>query len=285
MENVIEVRQLTKRYKNFLLDGVSFNVPSGYVCGFIGQNGAGKTTTLKLILGMAIRDSGDAKILGKSCDDVSVKEDLGVLFDQPYYQADWTPKHIEKALRPFYKRWDSAAYHNYLRKFELDPKQKFKTLSRGMKMKLGLAVALSHDAKVLLLDEPTSGLDPVMRDQLLDILRDYMAEESRSVFFSSHITSDLEKVADYIVYIHKGKIVYSGLKDELMEKYCIIRGGSEDLPQEKRKDIIGYREHVGGFDGLIEVSNVGGFRAGVITEKASLDDIMVHMDRSGKNDC
>jgi len=279
VENIIEVSNLTKRYKNFILDNVSFNVPKGYVCGFIGQNGAGKTTTLKLLLSMAIKDSGEAKILGESYDNVIIKEDLGVLFDQPYYQEDWTPKHIEKALCPFYKRWDSLAFRKYLQKFSLDCGQKFKTLSRGMKMKLGLAVALSHDAKLLLLDEPTSGLDPVMRDQLLDILRDYMVEENRSVFFSSHITSDLEKIADYVVYIHRGQIVYSGLKDELIEKYCIIRGGAGDLPPTKRENIIGYREHIGGFDGLLAVTDMGGLGAGIIVEKASLDDIMVHMDR------
>ena len=285
MDNVIEVRGLTKRYKNFLLDGVSFTVPRGYVCGFIGQNGAGKTTTLKLMLGMAIKDSGDVAIFGKPGEDVSIKEDLGVLFDQPYYQEDWTPLAIERALRPFYKRWDGDAFRKYLQVFSLDPKQKFKTLSRGMKMKLGLAVALSHDAKLLLLDEPTSGIDPVMRDQLLDILRDYMTHEDRSIFFSSHITGDLEKIADYIVYIHKGRIIYSGPKDGLLEKYCVIRGGHEDLARVMRDKIIGLREHIGGFDGLILSTETGGFGPGVIAEDASLDDIMIYTDREdGSND-
>ena len=281
MNNAIEINSLTKKYKGFLLDSISFSVPSGYICGFIGQNGAGKTTTLKLMLNMALKDGGDIEILEKSGDDISVKEDLGVLFDQPYFQEDWTPIDIEKAMRPFYKRWDSQAYHQYLQKFTLNPKQKFKTLSRGMKMKLGLAVTLSHDAKLLLLDEPTSGLDPVMRDEMLDILRDYMVEENRSVFFSTHITSDLEKIADYIIYIHKGQIVYSGLKDELTDKYCLIRGGNGDLPQTKRNKILGLREHVGGFEGMIAVSEVGGFPSSVITETASMDDIMVHMNRKG----
>jgi len=276
---MIQVKGLTKQYKNFLLDGISFDIPSGYVCGFIGQNGAGKTTTMKLMLGMAIKDAGEVNILGKPYDDVTVKEDLGVLFDQPYYQADWTPLCIEKALRPFYRRWDSVAFHMYLERFTLDPKQKFKTLSRGMKMKLGMAVALSHDAKLLLLDEPTSGLDPVMRDQMLDVLREYMVEEGRSVFFSSHITSDLEKVADYVVYIHKGRIVYSGLKHELLEKYCVVRGGAGELPPDKREHIIGYRGHIGGFDGLMETVHCGGLPAGVLTENATLDDIMVCIDR------
>lgn len=281
MKNAIETRNLTKRYKGFLLDGISFAVPSGFICGFIGQNGAGKTTTLKLMLNMAIKDGGEIEILGKSGSDISLKEDLGVLFDQPYFQEDWTPVDIEKAMRPFYNRWDSSAFHQYLQKFSLNPKLKFKTLSRGMKMKLGMAVTLSHDAKLLLLDEPTSGLDPVMRDEMLDILRDYMVEENRSIFFSTHITSDLEKIADYITYIHKGQIVYSGLKDELTERYCHIRGGDGDLPQTKRKKIIGLREHIGGFEGMIEISEIGGFPSSVITETVTLDDIMVHMNRKG----
>ena len=201
MKYAIEVHNLTKKYKGFLLDNISFAVPSGFICGFIGQNGAGKTTTMKLMLDMALKDGGDIELLGRSNDDVSVKEDLGVLFDQPYFQEDWTPIDIEKAMRPFYKQWDSAAFHQYLQKFSLNPKQKYKTLSRGMKMKLGMAVTLSHDAKLLLLDEPTSGLDPVMRDEMLDIFREYMVGENKSVFFSTHITSDLEKIADYIVYI------------------------------------------------------------------------------------
>ena len=281
MENAIEVRNLCKQYKGFSLDNVSFTVPRGYVCGFIGQNGAGKTTTLKLLLGMVTKDSGETMLLSPSETPDNVKEDIGVLFDQPYYQADWTPRQIEKALRPFYNRWDGRRFHEHLQRFSLDAGQKFKTFSRGMKMKLGLAVALSHDAKLLLLEEPTSGLDPVMRDQLLDILRGYMAEEDRTVFFSSHITSDLEKVADYLVYIHQGKVLYSGLKDDLLEKYCIVRGPSDELPAAAYKKIIGYRAHIGGFDGMMDIADTGGLPPSVITEKATLDDIMVHMDRNG----
>lgn len=281
MKNAIEVNNLTKKYNGFLLDSISFTVPSGFICGFIGQNGAGKTTTMKLMLGMALKVGGDIEILGKSGDDVSLKEDLGVLFDQPYFQEDWTPIDIEKAMRPFYSRWNSSVFHQYLQKFSLNPKQKYKTMSRGMKMKLGIAVTLSHDAKLLLLDEPTSGLDPVMRDEVLDILREYMLEEDKSVFFSTHITSDLEKIADYIIYIDKGRILYSGLKDELIDKYCLISGGNGDLPLSKRKSIIGLREHIGGFDGMIEVAETGGFPPGVITETVSLEDIMIHMSRKG----
>lgn len=283
MTNVIEIKNLTKRYINFLLDGISFAVPAGFVCGFIGQNGAGKTTTLKLMLGMALKDGGDIRLLGRPAGEVSIKEEVGVLFEQPYYQEDWTPSDVERAVRPFYTRWDSAAYHSYLRRFGLDEKQKFKTMSRGMKMKLGMAVTLSHDARILLLDEPTSGLDPVGRDEMLDILRDYMVREGRSVFFSTHITSDLEKIADYITYIHKGRIVYSGPKDDLMEQFCLVRGGAEDLPPAKRASLMGLREHTGGFEAMARMEDIGGFPPGVITEAVTLEDIMVYMSREGRD--
>lgn len=283
MTNAIEISNLTKSYKNFLLDNISFSVPSGFVCGFIGQNGAGKTTTLKLMLGMALKNGGDIRLLGKPASDVSIKEDIGVLFEQPYYQEDWTPADVEKAMRPFYTRWDSTAYHGYLQRFALDTKQKFKSMSRGMKMKLGMAVTLSHGAKMLLLDEPTSGLDPVGRDEMLDILRNYMVDENRSIFFSTHITSDLEKIADYITYIYKGKIMYSGAKDDLLEKYCIVRGGSGALPPSKRQSILGLREHPGGFEGMVALEDIGGFPQSVITEPVSLDDIMIHIGRGGEN--
>ncbi len=281
MNNVIEISGLSKRYKHFALDNVSFSVPTGYVCGFIGENGAGKTTTLKLILGMALKDGGEIRLWGKPADDVSLRADIGILFDQPYYQEDWTPTDIEAAIRPFYKKWNSRAYHQYLQRFSLDSKQKFKTLSRGMKIKLGMAVTLSHDAKILLLDEPTSGLDPVVRDEMLDILRDYMVQEDRTIFFSTHITSDLDKIADYITYIHDGKIVYSGGKDELIDKYCLIRGGTDDLPQAKRKLVLGLREHFGGFEGMIEMNDIAGFPSNVITETVTMDDIMIHFSKGG----
>lgn len=282
MNHVIEISGLKKQYGNFLLDDVSFSVPGGYVCGFIGENGAGKTTVLKLILGMAMKDGGDIRLFGKSADDVLLKEDIGALFEQPYYQEDWTPADVEKAVRPFYKKWDSALFNRYLERFSLHPKQKYKTMSRGMKMKLGMAVTLAHDAKLLLLDEPTSGLDPVGRDEMLGILRSYMVEDNRTIFFSTHITGDLEKFADYITYIKNGRIQYSGLKDELIEKYCLIRGGAGDLPPSKRGQVIGLREHSGGFDAMIEMKDIAGFPGSVIMETVSLDDIMVRMSKEGE---
>lgn len=281
MNNVIEICNLRKQYKNFLLDDISFTVPGNFVCGFIGENGSGKTTTLKLILGMVLKDGGSIQLFGRPAEDVSLKEEIGVLFEQPYYQEEWTPVDVGRVMRPFYKKWNSEAFYQYLERFSLDPGQKYKTMSRGMKMKLGMAVTLAHDAKLLLLDEPTSGLDPVGRDEMLGILRDYMVEEDRTIFFSTHITSDLEKIADYIIYIKNGRILYSGLQDELIEKYCLVRGGTGDLPQSKRSQIFGLREYPGGFDGMIEIKDIAGFPGSVIMETVSLDDIMVRMGREG----
>lgn len=282
MNSAIEISGLRKQYKNFLLDDISFSVPSGFVSGFIGENGAGKTTALKLILGMARKDGGSIRLFGRPADDVLLKEDIGILFEQPYYQEDWTPDDIEKAMRPFYKKWSSTLFYQYLKQFSLNPGQKYKTMSRGMKIKLGMAAALAHHAKLLLLDEPTSGMDPAGRGEMLEIFRAYMAEENRTIFFSTHITSDLEKIADYITYIKNGRILYSGLKDELIEKYCLIRGGIGDLPQSKRRQVYGLREHSGGFDGMIEMKDIAGFPRRVIMETVSLDDIMVRMGKGGE---
>jgi len=286
MKNAIEVKNLTKKYKNlaskrdgFLLDNVSFDVPSGYICGFIGQNGAGKTTVLKLMLGIVLKDSGEVEILGKTDSDHTTKEKLGVLFEHPHFQEEWTAIDVEKALQLFFPAWNTEVYHQYLHKFSINPRQKFKKMSRGTKMRLGLAATFSHNADLIILDEPTAGLDPVARDLVLDIMREYMTQENKTIFFSTHITGDLEKIADYIVYIDDGRIIFSGIKDELIEKYCLIRGGSGDLPPAKRDSIIGLREHVGGFDGMIMIKDLNGFPPAVITEVATLEDIMIYVAR------
>ncbi|GHU56307.1 ABC transporter ATP-binding protein [Clostridia bacterium] len=256
--NAIEVKNLRKSYKGLSLD-VSFTIPSGYACGFIGRNGAGKTTTLKCLLGMTISDGGNVKILGKPLGDISVKEELGVLLDQPYYQEDWTAVDIEKALRPYYRRWSGDDWRKYLELFQLPERKKFKEFSRGMKMKLGMAAAMAHDAKLLLLDEPTGGLDPVVREEILDLMREYLLDESRTIFFSTHITSDLEKIADRIIFISNGKIVLDDEKDTLCEKYVLVRGG--------------------GYDQLMSCSLIGGLPSDVLTDKPTLEDIVVYFER------
>lgn len=281
MSNAIEIKNVTKRFKEFTLNDVSFELPKGYIMGLIGPNGAGKTTTIKLILNMLKRDSGTIKVLGlDNIDDESkVKEEVAVVFDQPYYIDEWNLNDVEKAVGMFYKKWDGKVFDSYLKRFGLSRSKKVKDLSRGMKMKLMIAVAFSHNAKVLILDEPTGGLDPVARDEFIDLLGEYIQDGERSVIFSTHITSDLEKIADYITFIRKGKIIYTGTKDELLEKYCIIKGGNDDIMLSDKKNIIGLREHSTGFEGLIDVENLRGFSTHVITEKATLDDIVVYMNK------
>lgn len=277
MNNVLEINNITKDYKKFKIDNISFNLPKGYIMGFIGANGAGKTTTIKLILNMIKRDSGEIKVFG--LDNIREEEQIGVVFDECYYLEDWTLNDVEKAVSIFYKNWNSSIYEKYLKEFNLARDKKVKDLSRGMRMKLMIAVAFSHEAKLLILDEPTSGLDPVARDEFLDILRDYIEDEEKSVIFSSHITSDIEKIADYITYINNGKIIFTGEKDEFLEKYCIIKGGKEDITESQKKEIIGLRIHSTGFEGLIELKKAVGFSSKVIIEKASLDEIMIYMNK------
>ncbi|MDR1272864.1 MAG: ABC transporter ATP-binding protein [Clostridiales Family XIII bacterium] len=256
--NAIEVRNLRKSYHGFTLD-VSFSVPTGFACGFVGRNGAGKTTTLKCLLGMAIPDGGEISILGKPFSDVSLKADLGVMFEQPYYQEDWTVKDVEKVLRPYYEHWDGEVWRKYLDTFSLPERKKFKDFSRGMKMKLGISAALAHDAKLLLLDEPTGGLDPVVREEIIDTMRDYLLDETKTIFFSTHITSDLEKFADRIIFISDGKIVFDDEKDVLLEKYALVRGN--------------------GLDELRLMDRIGGLPQTVVAEAPTLDDIVVYFER------
>lgn len=284
MNNALELRSVTKEYKDFKLNNVSFTLPKGYIMGFVGANGAGKTTTIKLILNMIKRNSGEIKVLGLDNikDEMKVKEQIAVVFDEPHYSEEWDLNEVEKAVSMFYKKWDKKKYDYYLKEFKLNRNKKVMELSRGMKMKLMIAVAFSYDAKLLILDEPTGGLDPVARDEFLDILQKYIEDEEKSVIFSSHITSDIEKVADYITFIKNGEIIFTGPKDELIEKYCIIKGGRNDITAEQKKEIIGLRTYSTGFEGLIELEKVKGFSKDIITEEANLDEIMIYMNKESQ---
>jgi len=274
MNNILEVRELCKRYGSFALDNVTFEVPCGYIMGFVGPNGAGKTTTIKLILGLIRADSGSV--------DVPSKEQIGVVMDAPFYVDDWTMNGVESAISPFYQNWNAIKFSEYLKKFGLGAKKKVKELSRGMKVKLQIAAALSHDAKLLILDEPTSGLDPVARDEICDLLREFVTDDGRSVLFSTHITTDLEKTADFTTFILDGHIVFSGSKDTLLEKYARVTGGLQEISEEQKKFVIGYREHGTGFEGLIETANVAKLPHGVLSEQATLDEIIIFMNKEAK---
>ena len=280
-DNALEVRNLNKTYKSFSLKDVSFEMPKGYIMGFIGPNGAGKTTTIKSILNIINYQSGSINILGVDSKDsgAQINEQIGVVMDSPLYVDDWTINDVEKAVSPFYRNWDSPKYSQLLIQFGIDKKKKVKELSRGMKVKLMIAVALSHNAKLLILDEPTSGLDPVARDEICDLLMDFITDESCSVLFSTHITSDLEKIADYIAFILNGKIIYSGLKESLLEKYAMVKGGIGDVTPEHRKLIIGLREHKTGFEGITELENIGRLPKDLLTVPVTLDEIIIYMNK------
>jgi ABC-2 type transport system ATP-binding protein len=285
MNNILELNGVFKNYKTFVLEDVSFSLPKGFIMGFIGPNGAGKTTTIKLILNMLQRNAGTIKVFGK--DNISyeqeIKEKIGVVMDNTFYVSEWSLKDIERTLKPFYRRWDSGKYNSLLSDFRLDMKKKVKEISRGMKMKLMIAIALSHEADLLILDEPTSGLDAVARNELMEILSEFIEDENKGVLFSTHVTSDLEKTADYITVINNGRILYSGIKDDLLEKYVVIRGGLDVLDDELKTQIIGCREHNVGFDGLIDRSVLPLISKNIVTERSNLDEIIVRFNNWREN--
>jgi len=281
MNNALEVCGLNKSYDTFSLKDVSFKIPTGYIMGFIGPNGAGKTTTIKSILNMINHQSGKVSLFGLDSKDYAgqINEQIGIVMDSPFYVEDWTAADVEAAVSPFYSRWDGGKYADLLKRFAIDRKKKIKELSRGMKVKLMIAVALSHEARLLILDEPTSGLDPVARDELCDMLSDFVTDENRSVLFSTHITLDLEKIADYITFILDGKIVYTGTKDALLEKYVLVKGGLSEISTEQKKLIIGLREHSTGFDGMTETESIGRLPKSLVFEPITLEEIIICMNK------
>lgn len=284
MENILSVKNLCKNYKTFSLKDVSFSLPKGYIMGFIGQNGAGKTTTIRSILNMAKTDSGEISVFGLDSvnNSVEIKKKIGVVFDDIYFAEHLNPIQIEKQLKGFYGQWDSERYFKLLNRFELPESEKVGKFSRGMKMKLMLSVALSHNADLLILDEPTSGLDPVARDDILDILAQYIEDGNKSVLFSTHITSDLERIADYITVIKSGEIWFSGEKDELLEKYTVIKGDRDLLNDEIKAKCEGTRTYRNGFEALISVENLSKTEPVFEHEKANLDEILIFISKENE---
>lgn len=242
MNNALTISGLTKTYKDFVLDNVSFAVPSGAIVGLIGENGAGKSTTINAALGLIQKEAGQVSILGKEKLDADTKEQIGVVFDGSNYPEILSPKEISRVMKNIYHSWDEQTYFHLLKQFSLPLDKQIKQFSKGMKMKLAISVAFSHHSKLLVLDEATSGLDPVIRDDILDMLLDFVQDEEHSVLVSSHITSDLEKIADYIVFIHEGKVVFSKPKDELIEQYGIIKCGASQFDALDKSDIIVHRK-------------------------------------------
>ncbi len=242
MNSALTVSGLTKTYQDFVLDRVSFSVPSGSIVGLIGENGAGKSTTINAALGLIQKEAGQVSVLGREGLDSETREEIGVVFDGSNYPEILSPRRLNAVMKNIYRSWDETAYFRLLKRFSLPPEKRIKQFSKGMKMKLAISVALSHHSKLLILDEATSGLDPVIRDDILDMLLDFVQDEDHSILVSSHITSDLEKIADYIVFIHEGRVVFSKPKDELTEQYGIIKCGAAQFDALEKTDVIAYRK-------------------------------------------
>ena len=278
--NILQVENLSKTYPTFKLDNVSFSLEKGYIMGFIGRNGAGKTTTLKSMLKFVHPESGNVSINGFDIekDEFAVKNSIGFVSGLDGFYNYKKIKQVTDITKKFFSNWSDETYKNLLEKFNLDENKFIKNLSAGMKVKYQLAIAMSHDAKLLILDEPTSGLDPVSRDELVILFQDYVADGEHSILFSTHVISDLEKCADYITYIKKGKILDSCDVVSFKEKYLLVNGKKEDLTDELKSKLIGLHEHNFGFEGMILKSDKDLFAKCEITQP-SMEEIMVHTER------
>ena len=275
--NAIEIRGLCKRYKGFSLDDLNLDLPYGCVLGLVGENGAGKSTTIRLIMDALERDGGTVSVLGadnQSKEFLDLKEDIGVVLDETFVPEVINAKQMGKIMAGTYKNWDQAVYDGWIRRFDLPPDKKFKDYSRGMTMKLGIAAALSHHPRLLLLDEATGGLDPMVREELLEVFADFAAEEGHAVLLSSHIVSDLERICDYIAFLHKGRLVLCEEKDLLLDKYGILKCSREQLANIPQEAIHGRRVGTYGVEALVERAFMP---RDAVVDRASLEDIILYM--------
>lgn len=278
----ISVRNLCKRFDGFTLDNVSFQVPKGRIVGFIGENGAGKSTTINLILGELKRDSGQVQIFGMENTDLSVKEKIGVVFDECNFHDVFNVTQVEKILNGVYKSWDSSLYRHYLEKFKIPPKKQIGSFSKGMKMKLSIICAMAHRPKLLILDEATTGLDPVVRDGILDMFLEFIQDEECSVFFSSHITSDIQKIADYVVLIHQGRIIFEEQKDDLIYNYGIMKCSREKFALVSPNDYIVHRVTNMCVECLVRDKEAARHKyRDTVIDNAALEDIMLFYIKGG----
>ena len=258
MENALEIKGLCKQYEGFALENVSFTLPRGAVMGFIGENGAGKTTTIKSILHLIHRDAGEIRVLGldNEKDERAVKERIGVVLEDGCFLNTMNARQVDTLMGKAYKSWQSAQFFDFMKRFGIDERKKIKDYSKGMRMKISIAAALSHGAELLIMDEPTSGLDPVVRDEVLDLFYDFMQDESHAILLSSHITSDLDKIADYITFIHQGRIVLSEPRDALLDTYGVLRCTADQLASLDPAAVRAKRVSTFGCEALVRRSGV-----------------------------
>ncbi|MGN0597146.1 MAG: ABC transporter ATP-binding protein [Ruminiclostridium sp.] len=277
-ENALEIRGLTKKYDGFTLNNVSFNVPKGCIMGFIGQNGAGKTTTIKSIINIIKADSGTIKMMGLDHikNEYEIKEQLAAVFDEIPFHESMTAAQLNIMFKGIYTKWDEQKYMSYIERFGLPLKKKISKLSKGMKMKLQIATALSHGAKLLIMDEATTGLDPIVRNEILDIFREYQQDEDNSILMSSHITSDLEKIADCVTFIDRGKILLSGYKDEILENHGVIKCSKAELAEIAPEDYISVRLNDFGAEAMTDnKAEIKKKYPSLAVEKTTLEEIML----------
>ena len=282
--NAIQLSHINKSFGDFAIRDLCLEVPSGTICGLVGENGAGKSTTIRLLMGALRPDSGSARVLGtdvSSPEFRAVKEDIGVVLDEAYFPESLNAVQVGKIMAGTYRRWDQGLYDGYLKRFDLPSSKQFKDFSRGMRMKLAIAVALSHQPKLLVLDEATAGLDPIVRDEVLDIFNEFTREEDHSILISSHILSDLEKLCDYIAFIHKGDLLFCQEKDRLLEEYGIFEDSRENLDCLQPEAIVAREEsRYGGVRALIKRDLApAGFRL----EKPTVEDVVLFLVKGAKD--
>ncbi|MCI8608573.1 MAG: ABC transporter ATP-binding protein [Firmicutes bacterium] len=276
-QDCLNIQGLAKRYDGFYLDHIDLTVPRGAIVGLIGENGAGKSTMIKAALDLIQKDEGEAKFFGKTLaeEPIGLREEIGVVFDSLNFSEVLTMKQVGSICKNIYRNWDGQAWNHYMERFGLTSDRRLKDFSKGMKMKCSLAVALSHHARLLILDEPTSGLDPVVREEVLDLFLDFMQDEDHGILLSSHITSDLEKIADYIAFIHEGKLLFQKNKDEILYRYGVIRCSKKDFAAIDPADIVAYREEEYQVNVLTEDRDRAESRYGnMVVDKVSIDEIM-----------
>lgn len=280
--NAIEINNVTKHYKDFSLNQINFTVPKGTIMGFVGENGAGKTTTIKAILDLIHTDEGTINVLGRDSKNLpkDIKAQIGVVFDGSNLHDNMNAKNINFIMKNIYPNWEEKVFNHYLMKLNLPQDKIFKEYSRGMKMKLSIAIALSHQSKLLILDEATSGLDPIIRDEILDIFMEFIQDENHTILLSSHIISDIEKIADYVTFIHKGRIVFSKSKDDLIYQHGIIRCRKNDIRNIDSSFVVGIREN--GFGAEVMIHSKERFKRiyqQFEVEKVSIEEIMLFVVR------
>ncbi|NLL17993.1 MAG: ABC transporter ATP-binding protein [Clostridia bacterium] len=283
MEPILEVKGLRKSFKDFTLQDISFSLPRGFIMGLIGPNGSGKSTTIKLIMNLMRKEAGEIRVCGLDTHrhELAVKQKIGFVYDENHFYDELTVLEMKKIVAPFYREWDEEAFTYYVHRFQLPVRKKIKELSKGNKMKFALTVALSHHAELIIMDEPTAGLDPVMRSELLEVLGELIQDERKGVLFSTHITTDLDKVADYIAMINEGRVLFSVAKDTLQETCGLVKGGKSQLTPEVKDRLIGLREGSFGFEGLTtnrkQMQDLLGEQG--IIERPTLEEIMVYLVR------